>query len=124
MSLPELVADDERGALSLQLRAVLREHCQHKFAVQCSVQCQPTNYREKASTIAARPTNSVVSRMHLMSATQSWLTPVSNIVPARFGKTGPVVMGVRGLPTSHTKQVVCVSDPVCLFVVDLPSAPL
>ena len=46
---------------------------------------QPTTRRENASSTTARYTNSVRSRMYVMSATQSWLTAVGVISRARFG---------------------------------------
>ncbi len=48
---------------------------------------QPITRREKASRTTARYTNSVSSRIYVMSAIQSWLMLVSFISPARLGYT-------------------------------------
>ncbi len=56
-------------------------------AVSVRSSAHPTAFRENRSMITARNTNSTRRRIYVISATQSWFTPVRVMRAARFRYT-------------------------------------
>ena len=57
---------------------------------------QPITRREKASITTARYMNSASNRMYVISATQSWLMPLSGVSSAKFRINPSAVIGIGG----------------------------